>query len=348
MELLANTDELEAAERYEDNQTDKQIRGLLVRVSELKRVKLTWKECCKAPGPLHRGSAVISEECHTAYFSNSSSIYTYEWLKGKWCKLPDCLQQSYALAVVGGTLTAIGGYDQSKKHTNTLLSFSGKGSDGKWVKLFTPMPTKRAGVAVVCDGKHLVIIGGVGEGGMLTVVEVMNIETRQWLTANCLPFPLSLATATIVGDNIYLTGELITSGWTRSVLTCSMSSLLKSCQPHTPQVRAPWYETSDMISYLWYHIKDIPALGSTCVTLNGELVAVGGDTGQEPTNAVYTYNPATDLWTVISHMSTPRWQCLAVILPGDRLMVVGGLTTKYVDSKCTITEIGTFVFDQLC
>jgi hypothetical protein len=36
------------------------------------------------------------------------------------------------------------------------------------------------------------------------------------------------------------------------------------------------------------------------------------------------YNPTTDSWEVISHMGTPRHDCIAAVLPNNQLMVVGG------------------------
>ena len=38
------------------------------------------------------------------------------------------------------------------------------------------------------------------------------------------------------------------------------------------------------------------------------------------------YNPTTDSWEVISHMGTPRYNCIAAVLPNNQLMVVGGYT----------------------
>ncbi len=51
-------------------------------------------------------------------------------------------------------------------------------------------------------------------------------EVVEWFTASSLPFPLTWATVTIVGDNIYLVGEFDENvTMTRSVLTCSLTAL---------------------------------------------------------------------------------------------------------------------------
>ncbi len=132
----------------------------------------------------------------------------------------------------------------------------------------------------------------------------------------------------------HLLGRRVRQEWQDHIST----HLLTDCpspvlQPHPPQPQTP---------SLWHRGADTPAYLSTCVTLDGELVAVGGcDSDWNPTDAVYTYDPRTDSWNVISHMNTARWRCLAAVLPGDRLMVVGGFTTTSWGSECAEVEIAT-------
>ncbi len=275
---------------------------------------------------------MIDIDRHIAYFSFGASVYAYEWQRLEWSKLPDCPWWYHTLAVVNGLLTAVGDRQSLRIYTNTLLSLVGEGSKRKWEKHFPPMLTKRTCTAVVYSGKQLVVIGGDGDNGTVTTVEVMDTETREWFTASSLPFPLSLATVTIVGDSIYLVGGFDENGTiTRSVLTCSLTALLQSCQPHPPQPQTP---------SLWHRVADTPVYQSTCVTLDGELVAVGGcDSDWNPTDAVYAYDPPTDSWNMISRMNTARQKCLAAVLPGDRLMVVGGFTSW--GSPCAVVEIAT-------
>ena len=79
---------------------------------------------------------------------------------------------------------------------------------------------------------------------------------------------------------------------------------------------------------------------STGATLNGKLLAVGGNTPEEKdtdniyaTNNIYNYNTETNTWEVISYMPTPRRMCLVVVLPRNKLMVVGGRTDSCTDTK---------------
>ncbi len=334
MELLSESSGHEVTSRQEDSQREEQMRDLLVRVRKLESLRLTWRTCQDAPQPLARGSAADDTKRHTVYFSHYRSVYAYKWQREEWSKLCDCPNYTHSLAVMGGLLTAVGGV-QSMNCTNTVLSLVGDGSERRWEKHFPAMPTKREWTAVICSGKHLVVMGGI-DRDILTTVEVLNTETRQWLTASSLPFPLSEASATIVGDNIYLVGGYDRGGWlSGSVLTCSLTALLQSCHPHLPTSQSP---------PVWHQVADTPAYMSTFVTLNGELVAVGGcDSSYNPTDSVYAYDPATNSWNVISHMNKARRKCLAVVLPGDRLMVVGGLISNSHTTPTVSVEIATLI-----
>ena len=60
-----------------------------------------------------------------------------------------------------------------------------------------PMPTEREGTTSLCTGATLIVAGGMGDGGVLSTVEVMNTENSQWSSAADLPQPLYLASATV-------------------------------------------------------------------------------------------------------------------------------------------------------
>ena len=68
---------------------------------------------------------------------------------------------------------------------------------------------------------------------------------------------------------------------------------------------------------VWQRNADVPVTRSTCATLCGQLLAVGGvDSDEKDTTAVYQYNPNADKWKVISHMAELLKMCLEAILPG--------------------------------
>ena len=267
-----------------------------------------WKDGGKAPVKMFRGAAVV--DGNVAYFMMQTGE-TYSYNK-RWSELPECPCYGSSLAVISGLLTAIGGYNCGELQ-NKLFSIV----DDKWVEPFPPMPTKRSHTAAVTTQHHLIVAGGKDgnhRSSRFNTVEVMDIETSAWSTAASLPRPYSSASAAICGDQLYMLGGVNKKGPTKSVLTCSLTSLLLS--------------RSDTSSRsVWNSISDAPAYHSTCIAVDGELLAVGGEDEQhKATSAVCKYVPTSDSWQLISNMPTGRDHCLVAVLPTNEMIVVGGLT----------------------
>ena len=277
-------------------------------------IKLSWKRCATAPQSMARGSVAVDVD--VVYFRSRENniVYAYDSSKEEWSKLPDCPTIGSGLVVVKGLLTAVGG-KQSGSYTNILLSLTKK--QKKWTVHYPPMPSKRWGTAVVCSGRSLVVAGGrVSWTHMLTVVEVMDIETHHWFTVRSLPHPLSDASAIICGEKLCLVRD---EEQKTLVLTCSMDTLLQSlpyahCRGRPESI------------HIWETIAPIPVHLSTCISHCGRLVAVGGYdlSTKQRTTAIHAYNRVTNSWEVISHMLIARMFSLVAPIPGNRLMVVGG------------------------
>ena len=300
-------------------------------------IKLRWRKGGRAPTKVY--GEVSAVDGSVAYFlsKGSKSVLAYNSTNNKWTELPECPNYDFSLAIVNSLLTAIGGMTPNYEVTNTLLSLT----DNIWTKQFPPMPTKRWWTTAVCSGRSLVVAGGVGEHKKLSTVEVMDTETLQWSTASSLPHPLSWATVTLCGDQVYMLGVWDQSNKkSKSVFTSSLAALLQPCQPQSLRDRL---KTLSLASgpTVWHQLADTPVILSTCTSLHGRLLAVGGkDSDGKATTAIHMYNTTTNSWEVISHMTTPRSQCLVVVLPHNELMVVGGLTpvgeTKSVEIASVI------------
>ena len=271
------------------------------------KVTLKWREESKAFG-MFRGAFVVDGDA--AYFMNlygQSSSY-----KKKWSKLPKYPYQYSSLAVVNGQLTAIGGCENVYKrhtYTNKLLSLR-----GSWSDVFPPMPTKRRCTTAVTSKDHLIVAGGAtgpDRANIINTVELMDTKTLVWSTVASLPHPYNLASSTISGDLLYMLGGWSDKGMSKSMLTCSLTELLESSS-----------------SSAWHRVADAPAYFSTCVAVNGQLLAVGGcDENDKSTAAIHKYNQRTNSWDHISDMPTARCRCLVVVLPTDEIMAVGGWIT---------------------
>ena len=91
---------------------------------------------------------------------------------------------------------------------------------------------------------------------------------------------------------------------------------------------------------VWHKLTDTPVTLSTCASLRGQLLAVGGcDSDDKKTTAIHAYNTTTNSWEVINHMSTPRYRCLVAVLPHNELMVVGGGTSGGITNSVEIASI---------
>ena len=240
-----------------------------------------------------------------------------------------------SLAVINNSLTTIGG---KVEHTVTNKLFSFTDGDESWTEMFPPMPTKRCHTAALCTEKSLIVAGGIGETGDLLRVEVMNTNTLQWSSAAGLPPLFSLVgSLTLCGDQLFIANDT-------DLYQCELTSLIQSCLSTTSTSS----HTAHAANTVWKEVGDLPAFNATCVSLNGRLLAIGGrgrSVSRLPRQtAIRMYDPATNSWTIISHMSMRRSRCFAAVLPDNQLVVVGGVWNPLpTDINDNIVEIATFI-----
>ena len=283
-------------------------------------IRLNWTQGRKAPCKMYRSNKAVVDGS-VAYFrpGETEQVHAYNSTTDTWSQLPDCRTEYTTLAIVNGLLTTVGG-KVGGNNSNKLFSLTGEGRERKWTEVFPPMTTKRYFVIAVTTGRALIVAGGEGDRhGDLATVEIMNTDTRQWSTAADLPKAMVLDSATVCGECIYMCEG-------KSVITCFLPALLQSrrpmifeAQPSTPSPQGP----------IWFLVADFPVKNPTLVSINNRLLAIGGcDSNYKPTTAVPLYDPVNNSWQTISHLSTPRRWCFAIVLPDNRIMVVGGFTTQ--------------------
>ena len=256
------------------------------------------------------------------YYRRDCQLWTYNICNKEWLQLVDCDYTSSSLIILNGLLTTIGG------DTDKLMSLT---TEQKWKEIYPRMPTKRKFVAAVCTATALIVAGGraTENSEVLKRVEVLHTDNHQWSTAVDLPEPLYSCSVTVYGDQFYMLGGLGGQGTdddhdsgTKSVYTCSVNALLKTC---TLKSSSEECTRSQSRSNVWSQLADLPVTESTCVTFHGQLLAVGGmDSNMKPTATIYVYNPSTHSWNVDSHMITARCRPFVTVLPNNQLMVVGG------------------------
>ena len=315
-----------------------------------------WQKS-RAPEEMFRGSAAV--DANLAYFNGygSTEVHSYDSDTREWCQLPNTAPYThFTLVVVHHILTVVGGMYRiiaDHRATDSLLSLMAKGESKKWLPYFPAMATKRYFTAAACSGHSLIVAGGTDDYDQkLATVEVLDTDTRQWSIASSLPHPFTNATVSICGERLFmLGGNDLRNDMTRSVLSCSVPDLLQSCQP---QPLAELQRAPANKSIVWRDVADAPHYWSSCATLGGQLVAVGGLEADIDTNAINVYNETTDSWEAMGDMPTARRLSLVAILDG-KMMVVGGLVggmdgglDRWVHVGFFADNLKTGVVEMLC
>ena len=73
-------------------------------------------------------------------------------------------------------------------------------------------------------------------------------------------------------------------------------------------------------------LPDAPLYGSAAANLGGTLLTIGGRDGNTKSPVVHIYVPATNSWkrVVSGNLPEPRYDCSAIDLSANRLLVIGG------------------------
>ena len=295
------------------------------RLESHSHLSFTWRKGPNVPSKMMTGTCTAHGR--KAYFSGcgKNSVYEFDVDTNEWFTLPDCPHTFFSLVIVDGLVTAVGGNDMSLRwfKTNTLLSYKNK----KWVQKFPSMPTKRSNAVVVSNDNVLVVIGGYGvdqrmdgtPNKRLETVEIMDIKTKKWFTAAPLPYGITDGTATICGDFLYIMGG--TSIFSKVVSFCSLEALLHS-------------NAQESSTTVWQQTEYLPVHSVYCVSVKGQLLAIGGEHFDDIMTPIRKYNSVNNSWDIVTHMTIGRSQCLAAVLSDDQLIIVGG----HIDGRGNKTD----------
>ena len=264
-----------------------------------------------APFEMSRGSSTTDDQF--AYFTpdNSKAVIRYKWSTKKWEELPPSPCCNFGLVIIGGELTAVGGWDGSR-HTNKLFTLR----QDQWVEHYPPMNTAHDSPAVVStsDGNYILVVGRDVDLFMWTAtVELFHVRNRRWHALTKLSQAPTLPSATIYGNELYVIGQ------DGAGYSCSLQALLSSDQPIISQ--------SISNIFTWTQLPQQPVKCSTVATLCGQLVIVGGEQGQSHINSIHQL--INGQWVEIGTMSSGRRRCLVVNPSPDKIMIVGGFGDGY-------------------
>ena len=202
---------------------------------------------------------------------------------------------------------------------------------------FPPMSEPRKHPTALCVEQYLVVAGGQEDDGeLLSLVEVLNTESKVWSQVTSLPEPVRSLTTALCGNRVYFLGGFDSNGSTRSVFMCPVESIKEFCDGSIESQRA----------VVWQKACDTPLFRSSCVVYNDELFAVGGRTSTyRPSSDIYSYDSSIDSWKLVDQqLPTPRSLPIA-LTANNKLVVIGGLVQD--DEPTDIVEIGICIAGML-
>ena len=276
------------------------------------------------------GEKVYMGGGHTEDDEDAYWVFQYNLSQDEWSYLPSHSAFFFAMAQFSGILITVGGVMQDGV-TGKVYRF--KERSHKWEEFLKPMPTARFCLSLATTKAAIVASGGdidVKDGKPVpcATVEVYSSETSQWHTADPLPVPCGAMTSVTFTDTWYLLGGDGTGD--EDVTTVQYTPLTTLLQKAKPSSRK-----SSRMS-VWKTLPDTPLKSSAAASLSGNLLAVGGYNLSTPSSsAVYIFLPLTNSWVrvTIGDLPKPRYNCTAVQLLSNQLLVVGGRNRKKKHAK---------------
>jgi len=268
-----------------------------------------YHHCVIVEGKLYIGGG------GTYSVDDDRTVWQYE--SGQWSKLKQYKWRYFNMAAVKRQLTLVGGEDTSTwswQTTSDITVWDREGASHTWTHPYPPMPTPRSSPAVATYNQWLVVAGGrdynelaavVGIPNYLAAVEVLDTDNHQWLSASSLPVKCGHVTTAILQDQLYLVG-----GTLNKTLVANLPDIIHSSTSATTKP--------------WRTLPAPPLERSAAITVHGALLAVAGCHDNKRSTAIHVYQPATNSWSKVGDLPSPRSSCACIVLHSGELLVAGG------------------------
>ena len=293
--------------------------------------QLIWKERPKIPIPMFQVNAVVIEtKVYVGGGNTKERFHSYDLNYYKWEELSPSPVTNYGLVVFNNKPLAIGGITKQKSTSDIAHTFNAQSNEWTIETTIPSMITARHSLTTFSFESFIITCGGIDAQGIADVVEVFQINSRQWTTCSKLPFASYCMTATIIHGTAYLFGgcndrrrQSELPIFTDSAIYADILSLVKSEQEQT---------------FPWTRFPSIKCPGSSGANSGGCLLALGGigKRFQVTKSKLCIFSQLRNEWDILSNM--PGKDCYAptaVTLPNGNLLLIGG-----AGSPCTpLTDV---------
>ena len=249
---------------------------------------------------------------------NNYIVMTYDISTGKWATLPPYRAQDFAMTTINNQLVLVGGIEYGGVKSKVVGVWD---ADNKqWTRPYPQMHTARSQSSAIVHNEWLVVAGGRSTSvKMLSSVEVMNTNSKQWYAGPPTPIPWhSMKSATVGGESYFMGGCNATVLSTNTVYSVSLSALTTGLNSST------WKRQ------IWKEISGLQTTGSTPLSISGSLLAVGGmDKDRKVVTAIHLYQLDTGEWVKVGDLPTPRWDCTCAMITDGEMVVAGGWSGGY-------------------
>lgn len=302
--------------------------------------KMRWYPCTRTPVPMYGGSAVIFHKRAYINGQGQNVVYEYNPDRNMWSPLPPTPTASFTLVVADSMLTTVGGYTPQNFASNLYSLMEDRGAK-VWMQTFPSMKEARVSPGAAATSTHLVVAGGEVQAPrnrfLANTVELFDMRTRQWNMAAKLPKPVKRVSMTVCDDQFFVLGGVTNNNQPLTeVYYCPVPSLASSA--HQSDLSRALRGAND--SATW-RVAGTPLVYSFCATVGSHVLAIGG-WDNKASNAIYTMNPKAPVgvnpWSYVGQLAVPRFDSMATVLPGDRLLVVGG-RGQFQDMVLNLAEI---------
>lgn len=258
------------------------------------------------------------------YSANSHRVMVYDIFTKKWDTLPlDYKAQHFAMAAIDIQLVLVGGISEEDDSLSRELGIW-QDDIKKWAHPYPSMHAARCDCSAIAYSEWLVVAGGWFGEECLSSVEVLNTECKQWYNGPPTPLPWDSMKTAIVGDMSYFMGGYIDEEDTTNVYSVSIPVLLSQITSGTTSTD----------SDIWEEIIALPKYCSTPVSVNGSLLAMGGDGGwvegadEMLLASIHCYQPYIKEWVKIGDLPIPCENCTCTMISDREIVMLGGSSSQ--------------------